>query len=96
MIGYSNGTIPFNHGQLCQMLRSASDNELTNVINDVNKEKERRANAKKEEYTKKIREAITEATDAGFVIAFYPNSFSDNAEYLIDDNSETSLDIQLE
>ena len=87
---------PFNHGYLCQMLRSATEKELNNIIVDVQKEKERRQNEKKNECLKKIREAIAEATDAGFVIAFYPNSFSDNAEYLIDDNSETSLDIQLE
>ena len=29
-----NGFIPFNHGYLCQMLRSASDDELNNIINN--------------------------------------------------------------
>lgn len=85
----------FNHGYLCQMLRSASYKELTNIINDVAKEKERR-NSEKEEYLKNIREAITKATDAGYVVTFYPSSFSDNAEYSIDEHSEISLDIQLE
>ena len=91
-----NGFTPFNHGYLCQMLRSASDDELDNIVNDVRKEKERRANVKKEEYLTKIREAITEATDAGYVVAFYQNSFTDVADYLIDENSEISLDIQLD
>lgn len=90
------GFTPFNHGYLCQMLRSASDNELTNIINDVTKEKERRRNANKEEHLKNIREAITKATDAGYVVVFYPSSFSDSAEFSIDENSEISLDIQLE
>jgi hypothetical protein len=87
---------PFNHGYLCQMLRSANDNELDNIINDVRKEKERRNDAKKEEYLKKIREAITEATDAGYVVAFYQDPFTDVVDYLIDENSEISLDIELE
>ena len=91
-----NGFTPFNHGYLCQMLRSASDDELDNIINDVRKEKERRNDAKKEEYLKKIREAITEATNAGYVVAFYQDPFTDVVDYLIDENSEISLDIELE
>ena len=87
---------PFNHGYLCQMLRSASDDELNSIIYDVQKEKERRTNAEKEEYLKKIREAITEATNAGYTIAFYQDSSTDVADYLIDENSEISLDIELD
>lgn len=92
----NDGFTPFNHGYLCQMLRSASDDELNSIIYDVQKEKERRANAEKEEYLKKIREAITEATNAGYTIAFYQDSSIDVADYLIDENSEISLDIELD
>ena len=87
---------PFNHGYLCEMLRSASDNELANIINDVQKEKERRANVKKEECLKKIREAITEATDEGYIVAFYQSSVSDCADFRIGGNDAFLLDIELE
>lgn len=87
---------PFNLDYFCQTLYSASDKDLTNIINDVHKEMERRAKAKKEEYLKKIREAITEATNAGYVIAFYQTSSSDCVDYTIDENSAISLDVELE
>jgi len=70
MVGYSNGTIPFNHGQLCQMLRSANDEELANILNDVSKEQERRKAAKKNEYLNNIRKAISEAVNAGYSVDF--------------------------
>lgn len=92
----NGGFTPFNHGYLCQMLRSANNDELNSIIYDVQKEKERRANAEKEEYLKKIHEAITEATNAGYTIAFYKDSSTDVADYLIDENSEISLDIELD
>ena len=87
---------PFNHGYLCQMLRSASDNELANILNDVSKEQQRRAEAKKNEYIKKIQDAINEATDAGYVISFYHTSFEEQADYRIDENDACLLDIELE
>ena len=91
-----NGFTPFNHGYLCQMLRSASDNELANILNDVSKEQQRRVEAKKNEYIKKIQDAIDEATDAGYVISFYHTSFEDQADYRIDENDVCLLDIELE
>ena len=91
-----NGFTPFNHGCLCQMLRSASDNELANILNDVSKEQQRRAEAKKNEYTKKIQDAINEATDAGYVISFYRTSFEEQADYMIDENDACLLSIELE
>ena len=91
-----NGFTPFNHGYLCQMLRSASDDELDNIINDVRKEKERRADAKKNEYIKKIQDAIDEATDAGYVISFYRTSFEEQADYMIDENDACLLSIGLD
>lgn len=92
----NGGFTPFNHGYLCQMLRSASDNELNNIINDVQKEKERRYDAKKEEYRKKIHEIIKDATDAGYTIAFYQTSVSGYADYRINENDALLLDIELE
>ena len=91
-----NGFTPFNHGYLCQMLHSASDNELDNIINDVQKEKERRYDAKKQEYRKKIREVIKDATDEGYTIAFYQGSTSEYADYRINENDALLLDIELE
>lgn len=91
-----NGFTPFNHGYLCQMLRSASDDELDNIINDVRKEKERRADEKKNEYIKKIQDAIDEATDAGYVISFYRTSFEEQADYMIDENDACLLSIGLD
>ena len=91
-----NGFTPFNHGYLCQMLRSASDNELANILNDVSKEQQRRVEANKNEYIKKIKDAIDEATDAGYVISFYHTSFEEQADYRIDENDACLLDIELE
>jgi hypothetical protein len=91
-----NGFTPFNHGYLCQMLRSASDNELANILNDVSKEQQRRAEAKKNEYIEKIHDAIKEATDAGYVISFYRTSCEEHADYMIDENDAFLLDIELE
>ena len=92
----NGGFTPFNHGYLCQMLRSASDNELNNIINDVSKEQQRRAEAKKNEYIKKIQDAIDEATDAGYVISFYRTSFEEHADYTIDENDACLLSIGLD
>ena len=78
------------------MLRSASDNELANILNDVSKEQQRRVEAKKNEYIKKIQDAIDEATDAGYVISFYRTSFEEQADYTIDENDAFLLSIELE
>lgn len=91
-----NGFTPFNHGYLCQMLRSASDNQLDSIINDVQKEKERRSDAKREEYKNKIVEAIKAAIDAGYTIAFYQDSTCEYSDYRIDENDALILDIELE
>jgi len=94
MVGYSNGTIPFNHGQLCQMLRSASDNELANVINDVSKEQERRKE-KKEEYFNNIRKAISDAVTAGYSIDFYWDCDSEDPAFTVHSNNEFLYEIEL-
>ena len=88
--------ISFNHGYLCQMLHSASDNELDSIINDVRKEKERRSDAKREEYKNKIVEAIKDAVDAGYTVAFYQDSTCEYSDYRINENDALVLDIELE
>jgi len=96
MTGYSNGTIPFNHGQLCQMLRSASDEQLDNILLDVCKEQHRRNDVKKELYTTKIRDAIHEAVSAGFYVDFFTDIDNENPDFTIHSNNETLLSIELE
>lgn len=86
---------PFNHGYLCEMLHSASDNELANVINDVNKEQERRKAAKKNEYLNNIRKAISEAVKAGYSVDFYFNSDSEDSAFSVHSNNEFIYDIEL-
>lgn len=95
MVGYSNGTIPFNHGQLCQMLRSASDNELANVINDVQKIQEQRKTAKKNEYLNNIRKAISDAIKAGYSVDFYYDSGIEESAFSVHGNNEFIYEIEL-
>lgn len=84
---------PFNHGYLCEMLRSASDHELANIINDISKEQERRKMAKKNEYLNNIRNAISEAVKAGYGIDFCSDSTGPN--FTIHSNNEFLYSIQL-
>lgn len=90
-----NGFTPFNHGYLCQMLRSASDNELANILNDVSKEQERRKAAKKNEYLNNIRKAISDAVKAGYSVDFYWDSNSEDSTFSIHSNNEFLYDIEL-
>lgn len=64
----------FNHGYLCQMLQAASDFDLANVILDVKKEQERRANEERKVYADKIMDAIREAVESGYIVCFYPDA----------------------
>ena len=86
---------PFNHGYLCQMLRSASDNELANVINDVIKEQEQRKTAKKNEYLNNIRNAISEAVKAGYSVNFYWDSDSEDSSFFVHRKNEFLYEIEL-
>lgn len=86
---------PFNHGYLCEMLHAASDNELANVINDVNKEQERRKTAKKREYLNNIRNAISEAVKAGYSVDFYWDSDSEGSAFTVHCNNEFLYEIEL-
>jgi len=95
MTGYSNGTIPFNHGQLCQMLRSASADELLNVVKDVRKEQERREAEKKNGYLNNIRKAISDAIHAGYVVDFYYSSDSEDLAFSAHTNNEHLYEIYL-
>lgn len=91
-----NGFTPFNHGYLCQMLRSASDNELANIFNDVAKEKERRKTERREKYIKKIRDAIKEAIDNGYCVDFYTDDRENVPEFSVHSNNEFIYCIEVE
>lgn len=91
-----NGFTPFNHGYLCQMLRSASDDELTNIFKDVSKEQERRRIEKQEKYINKIRDAIKEAIDNGYCVDFYANDCENVPEFTIHSNNEFIYQIELD
>ena len=86
----------FNHGYLCQMLRSANDEELANIINDIAKEQQRRDIQQKMLYTEKITNAINEAVKAGYTINFYSTDNSNAKQFpYINDNSLPYLFIEL-
>ena len=88
------GFTPFNHGYLCQMLHSANDEELANVINDVKKEQQRRDAQRKMLYTEKITNAIREAVQVGYKVNFYSNDYfgsDDDSELLSIDNINISI-----
>ena len=91
-----NGFTPFNHGYLCQMLRSATDNELANILNDVSKERQRRVEEKKNEYIKKIRDAIKEAIDNGYCIDFYSDDRENVPDFTVHSNNEFIYEIEIE
>lgn len=86
---------PFNHGYLCQMLRSASDNELANIFKDVSKEQERRKAERKHEYLNNIRKAISDAIRAGYAVDFYSDSNSENLDFSLHANNEFLYTIEL-
>lgn len=89
------GYTPFNHDYLCQMLRSASADELLKVVEDVRKERERRDD-KKNEYLNNIRKAISDAIHAGYAVDFYSNSdYSENPYFSVHSNNELLYDIEL-
>lgn len=92
----SDGFTPFNHGYLCQMLRSASDDELANIFKDVSKEQERRRAERQEEYIKKIRNAIKEAIDNGYCVDFYSDDRENVPEFSVHSNNEFIYEIAVE
>ena len=75
------GFTPFNHGYLCQMLRSASSEELERVRQDVAKEEERRANVIKEELATRIKAALKEAAQQHLTIKI--TDTEDNEDYYL-------------
>jgi hypothetical protein len=91
-----NDFTPFNHGYLCQMLRSASDNELADILNDVSKEQQRRVEANKNKYIKKIRDAIKEAIDNGYCVDFYYDNDENVPDFSVHSNNEFLYDIEIE
>lgn len=91
-----NGFTPFNHGYLCQMLRSASDNELTNIFNDIANEKERRKTERRAKYINKIRDAIKEAVDNGYCVNFYADGDENVPDFSAHSNNEFIYCIEVE
>ena len=89
------GYTPFNHGYLCQMLRSATAEELLNVVKDVRKEQERREAEKKNEYLNNIRKAISDAIHAGYAVDFYYSSDSADLAFSAHANNEYLYEIDL-
>lgn len=92
----NGGFTPFNHGYLCQMLRSASDNELANILNDVSREQQRRVEAKKNKYIEKIRDAIKEAIDNGYCVNFYSDDCENVPDFSVHSNNEFIYEIEIE
>jgi len=86
---------PFNHGYLCQMLHSASDEQLNNILLDVCKEQHRRKEEKKDEYFNNIRKAISDAVAAGYTIDFYWDSDSEDPAFSIHCNNEYLYEVEL-
>lgn len=64
----SEGFTPFNHGYLCQMLRSATSQQLADVAADVLKEQARRLKESETQYTTQLHELITKIINDGFNI----------------------------
>ena len=89
----------FNHGYLCQMLQAASNFDLANVILDVRKEQERRANEERQVYAEKIMEAIREAVETGYSVNFWTDGVDEmDPDYCIHANNLhiTTISVQEE
>ena len=90
--------VSFNHGYLCEMLRAASDNELTNVINDVKKVQKERADFRKQMDTFAIKNAIDAAIKDGYAIKFIEryDSLDEGTLFTIHANNFLCTDIIVE
>ena len=64
----TEGFTPFNHGYLCQMLKSATSQQLADVIADVTKEQERRVRESETQYITQLHDLITKIINDGFNI----------------------------
>ena len=80
----SNDLTFFDNDYLCQMLSSASDEQLNNILLEVCKEQHNREAIRQGNYTSKIREAIRDAIRAGYEINFYFHDYSDDEDHLPD------------
>lgn len=79
--------VSFNHGYLCEMLRAASDNELANVINDVQKIQEQRKAARRQMHGIAIKNAIDAAIKDGFIVAITTMDDLKNPDCIIHSNN---------
>lgn len=62
------GFTPFNHGYLCQMLKSATPEQLADVVADIAKEQARRLRESETQYTAQLHDLITKIINDGFNI----------------------------
>lgn len=91
--------VTFNHGYLCEMLRMASDNELANVINDVQKIQEQRRVARKQMHVIAIKNAIDSAIKDGYIVRFteeYEECPSEAINFCLHTNNSPNITITLE
>lgn len=90
-------SVTFNHGYLCEMLRSASDSELANVINDVQKVQEQRKDTRKQMHEAAIRSVIDAAIKDGYAVRFIERYDADEGTlFTIHANNSLCTDIVLE
>ena len=80
-------SVNFNHGYLCEMLRTASDDELANVINDVQKIQNQRKVARKQMHAIAIKNALDAAVKDGYIVRFVEHYEDD----VIDDTTVFDL-----
>ena len=90
--------VSFNHGYLCEMLRSAKDDELANVINDVKKIQEQRKDYHKQMHIFAIKNAINAAIKDGYAIKFIEryDSLDEGTLFTIHANNFLCTDIIVE
>lgn len=85
----TEGFTPFNHGYLCQMLKSATSQQLADVITDVTKEQERRVRESETQYITQLHDLITKITNDGFNITICTNT---EICSIVNDNLTISVD----
>ena len=82
----SEGFTPFNHGYLCQMLKSATAQQLADVAVDVAKEQVRRIKENETQYTTQLNDLITKVISDGFNIKICADG---EVCYISNDNIDT-------
>lgn len=86
----------FNHGYLCEMLRAANDEQLSNVVKDVKKIQEQRKNARKEILIINLKSAINAIIDAGYTLTISTTGEIENPDCIIHSNNKFLTNIAIE